>query len=215
MDFIPTLPVLAAYLAAVLVITFTPGPDMTLFLGKAVTEGRAAGMAAMFGASTGILIHTTLVALGLSALLAASATAFFVLKVVGAIYLLWLAVEAVRHGSALNVDPGRPRLAGDTLFRAWAKGLAVNLLNPKIIMFFVTFLPQFVAAGDPAAAPKLIFLGFVFVVIAAPICALMIASATRLAFFLKRTPRLMRAIDWLFAGVFSAFALRLLFARNH
>jgi threonine/homoserine/homoserine lactone efflux protein len=215
MDFIPTLPVLAAYLAAVLVITFTPGPDMTLFLGKAVSEGRAAGMAAMFGASTGILIHTTLVALGLSALLAASATAFFVLKVVGAIYLLWLAVEAVRHGSALNVDTARPRLAGDTLFRAWAKGLAVNLLNPKIIMFFVTFLPQFVVSGDPDAAQKLIFLGVVFVAIAAPICALMIVSASRLALFLKRVPRIMRAIDWLFAGVFSAFALRLLFARNH
>ena len=86
--FIPSLPVLGAYVVAVLVITFTPGPDMTLFLGKAVRQGRAAGMAAMLGASTGILIHTTLVALGLSALLAASATAFFILKVVGALYLL-------------------------------------------------------------------------------------------------------------------------------
>ena len=211
-SFLPTLPVFAAYVAAVLVITVTPGPDMTLFLGKAVRQGTAAGLAAMLGASTGVLIHTVLVALGLSALLAASATAFLILKVVGAIYLLWLAVDAVRHGSALNLEGGQ---AGppEPLFRSWLKGLAVNLLNPKIIMFFVTFLPQFVAAGDPHAAGKLIFLGVVFVAIAVPICALMIASASRLAGFLKRSPRVILAVDWTFAGVFGAFAVRLLFAR--
>lgn len=215
MTFLPTLPVFAAYVAAVLVIVFTPGPDMTLFLGKAVRQGRAAGIAAMLGASTGILIHTTLIALGLSALLATSATAFFVLKVIGALYLLWLAIDAVRHGSALNLDASKPKSAGEPLYRSWMAGLGVNLLNPKIIMFFVTFLPQFVATDDPHAAQKLIFLGLVLVVIAFPICVLMIVSAARLAEFLKRTPRVVRAIDWLFAGVFSAFAVRLLLAQRH
>ena len=212
-SFLPAFPVFAAYVAAVLVITFTPGPDMTLFLGKAVRQGTAAGLAAMLGASTGVLIHTLLVAVGLSALLAASATAFLVLKVLGAIYLLWLAVDAVRHGSALNLEAGQGAAPAEPLFRSWLKGLGVNLLNPKIIMFFVTFLPQFVRAGDPHAAGKLIFLGFVFVAIAVPICAVMIASASRLAGFLKRSPRVMRAVDWTFAGVFGAFAVRLLFAR--
>ena len=164
--------------------------------------------------SAGILVHTTLVAIGLSALLAASATAFFVLKVVGALYLLWLAVEAVRRGSGLNLDAARPQ-PGETLFRVWLKGLAVNLLNPKIIMFFVTFLPQFVDAGDPHAAGKLLFLGVVFVVIAVPISIAMIASASRLAHLLKRSPRVMRAVDWAFAGVFGAFAVRLLFTQRH
>jgi threonine/homoserine/homoserine lactone efflux protein len=199
----------------VVVITFTPGPDMTLFLGKAVTQGRAAGLAAMLGAAAGVLVHTTLVALGLSALLAASATAFFVLKVVGALYLLWLAVGAVRHGSALNLDASRPPVAIEPLRRTWAKGLAVNLLNPKIIMFFVTFLPQFVTAGDPHAAQKLVFLGVVFVVVTVPICAAMILSAARLASLLKRAPRIMRIVDWLCAGVFGAFALRLILAQRH
>jgi threonine/homoserine/homoserine lactone efflux protein len=214
MDFIPSMPVLAAYVAAVLVITFTPGPDMTLFLGKAVRQGRAAGMAAMLGATTGIVIHTTLVALGLSALLAASATAFLILKVAGALYLFWLAVEAIRHGSALNLDAGLSRRAGETLFRAWAKGLAVNLLNPKIIMFFVTFLPQFVSADDPQATGKLLFLGLMLAVIAFPFCALMILFAARLAEGLKRSPRIMRFIDWAFAGVFGAFAVRLLLTQR-
>ncbi len=214
MSFLPTLPVFAAYLAAVLVITFTPGPDMTLFLGKAVRQGTAAGMAAMLGASTGILIHTTLVALGLSALLAASVTAFTVLKVAGALYLLWLAIQTIRHGSALNIDASNKARPAEPLYRTWLTGLGVNLMNPKIIMFMVTFLPQFVTAGDPHAAQKLVFLGVVLVVVALPFTIPMIIFASRLASLLKRTPRVMRAIDWLFAGVFSAFAARLLLARH-
>jgi threonine/homoserine/homoserine lactone efflux protein len=214
MSFLPTLPVFAAYLAAVLVITFTPGPDMTLFLGKAVRQGTAAGMAAMLGASTGILIHTTLVALGLSALLAASVTAFTILKVAGALYLLWLAVQTVRHGSALNLDASAKPRPTEPLYRSWLTGLGVNLMNPKIIMFMVTFLPQFVAASDPHAAQKLVFLGVVLVLVVLPCTIPMIIFASRLASLLKRTPRVMRAIDWLFAGVFSAFAARLLLARH-
>jgi threonine/homoserine/homoserine lactone efflux protein len=215
MNFLPTLPIFAAYLIAVLIIVFTPGPDMTLFLGKAVRQGTSAGISAMLGASTGILIHTTLVALGLSALLAASATAFLILKVVGAIYLFWLAVQAIRHGSALNIDTSKPKAPAETLFKSWLTGLTVNLLNPKIIMFFVTFLPQFVAADDPHAAQKLIFLGVILVVIATPISVAMIVSVSRIATMLKRTPRVMRAIDWLFAGVFGTFAIRLLLAQRH
>ena len=216
MNFLPTLPVFAAYLVAVLVITFTPGPDMTLFLGKAVRQGTAAGMASMLGASTGVLIHTILVALGLSALLAASVTAFTILKVGGALYLLWLAIQTLRHGSALNVEAGRGgRPPREPLYRSWLAGLGVNLMNPKIIMFMVTFLPQFVSAGDPHATQKLIFLGIVLVVVALPCTIPMVVFAARLAETLKRTPRIMRAIDWLFAGIFSAFAVRLLFTRNH
>lgn len=211
MDFVPTIPVLLAFAAAALALTVTPGPDMTLFLGKAVTQSRAAGMAAMLGASAGLLVHTTLVAVGLSALLAASATAFLILKIVGALYLLWLAFEAIRHGSGLNLNAGKAR--AEPLFRVWLKGLGVNLLNPKVIMFFVTFLPQFVDAGDPDAAGKLLFLGVFFVLLCAPVCALMVASAARLAGWLNRSPRVMRAVDFLFAGVFGAFAVRLLFAR--
>jgi threonine/homoserine/homoserine lactone efflux protein len=215
MDFLPSLPVFAAYLAAVLVITFTPGPDMTLFLGKAVRQGRRAGMAAMLGASAGALVHTTLVALGLSALLAASATAFFVLKVVGALYLLWLAIDAIRNGSALNLQANQPERNDEPFMKSWMTGLGVNLLNPKVIMFFVTFLPQFVAAGDPHAAGKLVFFGVVFVAVSLPICLLMIVFAARLAHLLHRSPIVMRAVDYLFAGIFGAFAVRLLMTQRH
>jgi threonine/homoserine/homoserine lactone efflux protein len=87
-------------------------------------------------------------------------------------------------------------------------------LNPKIIVFFVTFLPQFVAPGDPHAASKLLFLGLTFVIIATPISLVMIWSAGWIAAFLKRSPRATRGIDWLFAGVMGAFAVRLILAHG-
>jgi len=139
MDFLPAPEILLAFTAAGLVLIFTPGPDMTLFLGQTLTAGRARGFAAMLGALTGIVCHSILVSLGLSALLLASATAFTVLKFVGAGYLAWLAIDAVRRGSAFTVrsQTSAPR----PVAQVYLMGLGINLLNPKVVMFFLTFLP--------------------------------------------------------------------------
>jgi threonine/homoserine/homoserine lactone efflux protein len=208
MDFLPESTVIIPFALAVFVIAITPGPDMTLFVGRALSQGRAAGLACMFGAMTGIMIHTLLVALGLSALLAASPQAFLVLKIGGAAYLLFLAYQAIRHGSAFSPDKvARP---GRSLLRNWATGLGINLLNPKIVLFFMTFLPQFVSPGDPHAAQKLVFLGLLFIPLSLPITVPMVLAADAFSAFLRRAPKVMRAIDYLFAGVFAAFALRIL-----
>jgi len=212
MEFIPDLPTLLAFSAAAIVLTITPGPDMTLFISRALSDGRAAGFACGAGAATGIAVHTLLVALGISALVVASPTAFFALKVVGAGYLLFLAVQAIRKGSSLNVKSGRN--TGRSLFANWAQGLGVNLMNPKIILFFMTFLPQFVAASDPHIVGKLIFLGFLFVVESLPFLVLFILGAHGMANWLRSHPGIMRSVDFLFAGVFSLFAIRILFAQT-
>ena len=211
MTFLPDIATLAAFTLACLVLVLTPGPDMTLFVGRSLSQGRAAGMASMAGAAAGNVIHTMLAAFGLSALIAASAEAFFVVKIVGALYLLWLAFQSLRHGSALSVSPER----GSTqkpLSRVFAAGLLVNLLNPKIILFFLTFLPQFVTAGDPDAAGKLVFLGLYMVAFSLPFCAAMVLMAEGFARSLRRSPSIMRMIDWLFAGIIGGFAVKILFA---
>ncbi len=150
MTFLPDGPILLAFTLACVILAVTPGPDMTLFVSRALSQGRAAGFMSMAGALMGSVVHTMLVAFGLSALIAASATAFFVVKLVGALYLLWLAVQTIRHGSALTVSSQQGTTR--SLRRVFLAGLTVNLLNPKIALFFLTFLPQFVAAGDPDAA---------------------------------------------------------------
>lgn len=213
MEFLPTTATLIQFAIATFVIAITPGPDMTLFVGRALSEGRAAGFACMLGAMTGIVIHTALVALGLSALIVASPQAFFVLKLVGALYLVWLAYQAIRHGSAFSPGTGETR-AKRSFFANWATGLGINLLNPKIILFFMTFLPQFVSASDPDAPAKLFFLGALFIPLSLPVTVPMVIAADSFSALLKRSPRVTRVIDYVFAGVFSAFALRILMTQT-
>ncbi|WP_420415177.1 LysE family translocator [Roseibium sp.] len=210
-DFFPTPAVLAAFTAAALVLTITPGPDMTLFMSKTLTQGRKAGLAAVLGATCGLVIHTVLAAIGISALLAASATAFSILKVIGAGYLIWLAFQAVRNGTSMTLEAVETKK--QPFHRVWLQGLGVNILNPKIVLFFVTFLPQFVSASDPHATAKLLFFGGYFVVLGMPICALMVLGAGAFARLLKSSPKVMRAFDWLFAGIMGTFALKLLVAK--
>jgi threonine/homoserine/homoserine lactone efflux protein len=208
MPIIPSLSVLSAYSLACFVLFITPGPDMSLQLAKTLAGGRRAGIAAATGASLGIVVHSLLAAFGLSALVAASPSMFLALKVLGAGYLLWLAVDAIRNGSSLSVAA-----EGSTTMSFWrtlALGIGVNLTNPKVVLFFVTFLPQFVDAADPHAGAKLLFLGIYFVVFSYPLALLLVLGAEQLVTTIKRRPRLLRAIDWLFAGIFSAFAVRII-----
>ncbi|WP_372426201.1 LysE family translocator [Salinarimonas chemoclinalis] len=206
--FLPDLHTLLLFSGACLVLFVTPGPDMSLFLSKTVQGGRACGMAAMFGAFTGALVHTLLAALGLSALLAASPAAFGAVKIVGGLYLLWMAWDALRNGSALSLRPGGPAPA--SLRATWLLGVGINLSNPKVILFFVGFLPQFVAAGDPHAAEKLVFLGLWFVALSAPLAALAILAADEVVALARSRPRVLRGVDIVFAGVFGLFALQIL-----
>jgi len=199
MTFLPDLNVLLAYTAAAVILVITPGPDMTLFLGQTLTGGRARGIAAYLGASAGLVVHTMLAAFGLSALLAHSVAAFGVLKIIGVIYLLWLAVDALRRGSALTLGPGAR--ARQPLGKVFLMCVTINLLNPKIIMFFLTFLPQFVSARDPQAGGKLMFLGLYFIVLAVPICFALIFAAERFNASIRRSHKVMRAIESLFASL--------------
>ncbi|OQM77262.1 threonine transporter RhtB [Pseudaminobacter manganicus] len=210
MPFVPDVSTLLQFAVATFILAITPGPDMTLFVGRALSEGRAAGFACMSGALSGIVIHTSLVALGLSALIVASPQAFMALKIAGAGYLVWLAWQAVTKGSAFSPETGKR--APRSLFRNWLTGLGINLLNPKIVLFFMTFLPQFVSVHDPHAPGKLFFLGMMFIALSIPITAPMVVAADGFAAMLRSSPRVTRILDYLFAGVFSAFALKILTA---
>ncbi|MBB5536695.1 LysE family translocator [Rhizobium giardinii] len=212
MDFLPSLPTLLAFTAATLLLAATPGPDMTLSISRALSQGKAAAFFVVIGTSLGCVVHTLLVAFGISALITASPTAFMVLKTGGAAYLFWLAVQAIRYGSSLSVK--KVEDTGASALDNISTGLWVNLLNPKVIIFFMTFLPQFVTANDPAVTQKLLFLGFFFIVAAMPVNMLVILTADWLSGWLQRKKSVMRGIDYAFAGVFSIFAVKILFTQT-
>jgi threonine/homoserine/homoserine lactone efflux protein len=212
MTFLPDLTKLAAFTLASFVLFITPGPDMSLWLSQTINHGRNAGLASIAGTNLGCVIHTVLVAFGLSLLIAASPTGFLILKIVGAAYLLWLAVDAIRKGSSLNVSNSDAKSM--SLLKSFMLGIGINLTNPKVVLFFIMFLPQFVSAGDPHVTGKLLFLGLYFVVINTPLAALMIFGAEKLVVWLKTKPRVMRGIDFTFAGVFAIFALKIAFTQG-
>lgn len=211
--FVPDLPVLLAFAVAAFVLAITPGPDMALFVSRTMSFGRGHGFATVLGALSGIAVHTALVAFGISVLIVAAPTAFWVLKIVGALYLVWLAVQAVRSGGGLLVG----RQAGGRvppLGQSFMTGLGINLSNPKVALFFVTFLPQFVSASDPAASAKLLFLGAEFVVVSLPVVVGVVLAAEWLTTTLRERQWVSCALNWSFAAVFMAFAVTILLAEG-
>lgn len=211
MEFLPSLPALLAFTAAGLLLAITPGPDMTLSISRALGEGRRPALYTVLGTSLGVVCHTLLVAFGVSALITASPTAFFVLKTGGAAYLLWLAIQAIRFGSKLSVEKVE-RQESSALANISA-GFWVNILNPKVVIFFMTFLPQFVSAHDPHVIGKLIFFGIYFIVIGMPVNLIVVLAADKLSAWLQANPKILRGIDYTFAGVFSIFAAKIFFTQ--
>jgi threonine/homoserine/homoserine lactone efflux protein len=207
--FFPSPSLAVGYFVACVLLAATPGADMALFLSRTLSGGRRFGFAAQAGANVGLVVHTFAAALGLSALLAASAGAYQAVKIAGALYLLWLAYGAIRRGTALKLGAGS---AAGGLRGAFWTGLLINLTNPKIVLFFVTFLPQFIDAGDVHASAKLFALGFGFIAITTLVNAVVILIAARFVAAANARPHALRLFDYGFAALMSAFAARLVWS---
>lgn len=210
-SFIPDLTTILTFALAAFVLAITPGPDMALQLSRSLNYGRAHGVATAIGEVGGILVHTTLVALGISVLIIAAPPLFLALKIVGAIYLIWLAIQTVRAKGGFRIAAAEAKRP--TLWQSFLAGVMIDVLNPKVVLFFVTFLPQFIHAGDTNAPGKLFFLGLELMAVLLPVALLVVWSADWLAKALTQSHRVQRALNWGFAGVFTTFAAVILSAQ--
>ncbi|MFM0498870.1 LysE family translocator [Paraburkholderia caffeinilytica] len=154
------------FVVAVFLLNVTPGPDTAYIVGRSVAQGRGAGLMSALGISAGCCVHSLACAFGLTALLAASATAFTVIKFVGAIYLIYLGVRLIFAKPAADQAAGEARGTGapKSLRQLFLQGFWTNVLNPKVVLFFVSFFPQFVTTGSDHKALAFLTLGGVFVV---------------------------------------------------
>jgi threonine/homoserine/homoserine lactone efflux protein len=195
---------LAAFVAAASLVTITPGLDTVLVLRTAAAEGpRRAGLSAL-GIVCGCLAWTLIVAVGLGALLAASQLAYTILKWAGAAYLVWLGVKMLIHPRG-SIAPGSGAAAGGG--GAFGRGLYTNLLNPKVGVFYVSFLPQFVPHGV-SVGPFVLLLGAIHAVLGAAWFACLISATRPIASLLTR-PAVVATLDRLTGGVFVAFGVGL------
>ena len=211
---------LLLFIAAGVLLNLTPGPDVMFIVANAVRAGARAGVAAALGIAVGCLVHVAAAALGVSALLAASSAAFGVLKWVGAIYLVWVGVQmlrsALRHGASINIaDRADQASAGSqfdsktSLKTVCRRGFLTNVLNPKVALFFLAFVPQFIAPGTAQPAGVFLALGLLFTVNGLIVC---IGWALTAAWAARRAGALQRATRWLdgvAGGLFVAFGINL------
>jgi len=199
-----------AFLLASFLLWITPGPDTMYILARSVAQGRRAGVLSVLGISSGIVVHTLAAAIGLSALLAASAWAFAVVKVAGAVYLIYLGIQAfLTRARPADAPEVRPMTNGQ-VFR---QGFVCNVLNPKVAIFFLAFLPQFVNPDSGLGPVPFLFLGGVFVFGGTLWClgvALSAAAATRAV---RRNAGVMVWLERASGCVYIALGLHLLRSR--
>jgi threonine/homoserine/homoserine lactone efflux protein len=202
---------IALFVVASLAVIVTPGPDNIYVLTRGVAQGREVALASAWGMCSGLLFHTSLAALGLSAILASSAMAFSVVKYAGAAYLIYLGITALLSKEGFDASPGEE--TGAKLRQYFIKGLTMNLLNPKVAVFFLAFLPQF--ANPSGTVLRLVVLGLVFALLSVVVFSAIALFSGLLGDRLGSNPRYVTALRWLTGCVLVGLGLRLAFSGRH
>ena len=199
------------FLLAAVLITASPGPDNLMVLGLGMSRGRRQGMVFGLGCALGCLSHTLLAVLGVSALIAASPVAFTVLRVGGGLYLVWLGVNALRSQGGSRAGDGNA--APQSLRSLFTKGLVANAINPKVVLFFLSLLPQFVIPANGNVPGQMLALGVAFTVQAAVLFGLLGYFAGAIGTWINRKPGAGKWLDRIAGTVFVALGLKLIVAR--
>jgi threonine/homoserine/homoserine lactone efflux protein len=199
------------FLLAAILLTASPGPDNLMVLGLGMSKGRKQGMVFGLGCALGCLSHTLLAVLGVSALIAASPVAFTALRVGGGLYLVWLGYNALRSQGGSKASDGNA--AAQSLRSLFAKGLVANAINPKVVLFFLSLLPQFVIPANGNVPGQMLALGVTFTVQAAILFGLLGYFAGAIGTWLNRKPGAGKWLDRIAGTVFVALGIKLIVAR--
>ena len=194
------------FFAASVALALAPGPDNIFVLTQSALHGRKAGLLVTIGLCTGLLVHTAAVSLGVAAIFQTSTTAFNILKIVGAMYLLYLAWQAFRAGAANIDDKGKPGMSWRKLY---SRGVIMNITNPKVAIFFLAFLPQFADPSRGSITVQMLMFGGLFIVSTLLIFGIIAWSAGFLGEWLKRSVKAQLIMNRVAGTVFTGLALRL------
>lgn len=194
------------FIAVSMLLTIAPGPDILYVITQSITQGKKAGFATALGLSTGLIVHTTAAAFGVSAILQQSAIAFNILKYAGAIYLFFLAWKAFREKNHLLSDMTAKNKDTTLLYR---KGILMNILNPKVGLFFLAFLPQFVNAKAGNVPGQMILLGVLFMLQTILIFSTAAIFAGILGKKILGRPNITKYINYIKASIFALIGIKL------
>jgi threonine/homoserine/homoserine lactone efflux protein len=207
----PTASTIALFLLAATALAVVPGPAVAYIVTQSIDQGRRAGIVSALGVASGGLVHVAAATVGLSALIASSATAFTVVKLVGAVYLIVVGIRRILSGDGDEPESRALRLP---LRRVYRQGVIVNVLNPKTALFFLAFLPQFVDPARGAVWPQVALLGVVFVSVAVLSDLTYALVSDAIAGRIRRTGTGAKVRRWLTGGVFVALGITAAAARR-
>jgi len=197
---------LIAYVAVVLGFVFIPGPATLLTIARATSSGTKVGIATGAGIAAGDIFHTIMAMVGISAIIATSATLFSIVKYIGAAYLVYLGIRAIIEKSPTDPTAGALAISAGKAFR---QAVVTEVLNPKTALFFLAFLPQFVRPENGTVMLQLAVLGIVFVVLGLFSTVVFAVSAGRLGRFLRRNPTVLKWQGKVVGGIYCALGVRL------
>ncbi|MEO5695350.1 MAG: LysE family translocator [Usitatibacter sp.] len=199
------MPDLGLFIAASALLAVAPGPDIVYVLARGIAQGWRAGVAAAAGFATGCIFHTVLAAVGVAALIRSSDVAFNAVRYAGAAYLAWIGIQALRHANSFSIEASGDARALGTIFRQSVIG---NMLNPKVTLFFLAFLPQFVNAGAGHVGWQMALLGAVFMAITLVVFGAIAIFSGFIGGWVRRKPVIGKRLN-LFAGfTFIALGIR-------
>ena len=201
---------LVFFMASVL-LALTPGPDNLFVLAQAVQRGKMAGITVTLGLCTGLLVHTSAVALGVAAIFQASAVAFALLKYIGAAYLLYLAYRAFTAGTE---DGGERQTQKLNFGKLYGRGIIMNVTNPKVSLFFLAFLPQFTDPASGSLVPQILVLGLLFILSTILIFGGISFLAGGIGGYFRKSAKSQLVLNRLAGGVFVALAIKLALVRR-
>jgi threonine/homoserine/homoserine lactone efflux protein len=207
----PTGSTIAVFLLAAIALAVVPGPAVAYIVTQSIDQGRRAGVFSALGVATGGLVHVTAATAGLSALIASSATAFTVVKLVGAVYLIVVGIRRILSGDTVDDEP---RALRAPLVRIYRQGVIVNVLNPKTALFFLAFLPQFVDPDRGTVWPQVAMLGTLFVLVAVLSDLTYAIVSDAVAGKIRRTGTPARLRRYLTGGIFVALGITAAAARR-
>lgn len=202
------------FISATIAINITPGPDMIYILSRTVAQGRKIGIASSLGVCSGSLVHIFAAAFGLSAILATSAMAFTVVKYVGAVYLIYLGIQALRS-KGISFDMPEKKQQQSTFWKAFRQGALIDILNPKVAIFFMAFLPQFVRPELGHAPIQILILGFLVNLVGMVIESILVLTAAQTTSFFRNNSQFSTLLDRILGSMLIGLGIRLALIENN
>jgi RhtB (resistance to homoserine/threonine) family protein len=205
---------LTSFVLAGILLNLTPGQDTLYILGRSIAQGRKAGICSVLGISTGALFHISASALGLSAILMTSAVIFAVIKYAGAAYLIYLGIKmffSKKDNPKINARPANSKVKYS---RIYGEGILTNVLNPKVALFFLAFLPQFIKPDQTDGPLPFFFLGSIFLTTGTIWCIIVAVCSSYVTEVMRKKANITRTLDKICGGVFIFLGLKLALEKN-